>query len=379
MVKIAIVQEYVPMYRQPFFEELIGLLDAYGIECRVFAGDPNKVQAKRNDGFESGFIRKVNQREYRVFGKRVVVSDVLSELAEFDMVIFEQARRNLALYRILARRVLINRSKSRRRQILALWGHGRDYATESGTLTRLLMAQLTNQVDWFFGYTKDSVDHVVGEGFESSRTTTVENSIDTKNLLADLQQIEQSVSECTDTTNLCYIGALDSSKNIPMVLKCAELVHRGDPQVRLTILGDGEASGDVAAYCAVREWASYRGHSTGKEKAAVLAKSELILNPGRIGLIALDSLTAGVPIATTDYGLHAPEYAYLDPGLTCAVFPNDDESYAQGVQELLSDKELLSRMQQNCMDQRGNYSIENMAKNFADGIRAALMIDQSSA
>ncbi len=367
------------MYRQPFFEQLIQLLDLHGIECRVFAGNPNKVQAKRNDGFESTFIRKVNQREYRVFGKRVVVSDVLDELAEFDMVIFEQARRNLALYRILARRGLIRRSNSRPRQVLGLWGHGRDYATKSGTVTRLLMAQITNQVDWFFGYTQDSVEHVVSQGFERSRTTTVENSIDTKNLLADLQRAPHRSSQDTVTTNLCYIGALDSSKNIPMVLSCAELVHRGNPQVRLTILGDGEASGDVEEYCSVREWASYRGHSTGKEKAEVLAKSQLILNPGRIGLIALDSLTAGVPIATTDYGLHAPEYAYLDPGLTCAVFSGDDESYARGVTELLSDRELLSRMQQNCIDKRGNYSIENMAKNFADGIRAALKMNLSSA
>jgi hypothetical protein len=36
--------------------------------------------------------------------------------------------------------------------------------------------------------------------------------------------------------------------------------------------------------------------------------------PGRVGLVAIDALALGLPVHTTDFGFHAPEIEFLQPG-----------------------------------------------------------------
>lgn len=370
MRQVAIVQEYVPQYREPFFKQLGILLQKSDIQLSVFAGQPNGLQADRNDAVKADFIKHVAQREYAVAGKRLVVSNVTNLLKEFDLIIFEQARRNLPLYQILLKRAMAPRR--RKRQILALWGHGRDYANVSGAFTSRLMTMLTHQADWFFGYTEDSVNHVVRGGYRRHRTTVVQNSIDTRSLIEQVDGFHAQSMRVSNVRRICYIGGLDESKKIAMLLRSADLMRSMEPNLCLSILGDGHLRANVENFCQTREWAEYLGHSSGAQKAYVLANSEILVNPGRVGLLALDSLATGVPIATTTYDYHAPEYGYLAPGFTCIELPDDEEAYARGVVAMLRQPQALGKMRANCISSRGQYSIEKMAGNFALGVIEAL-------
>ena len=70
-------------------------------------------------------------------------------------------------------------------------------------------------------------------------------------------------------------------------------------------------------------------------KALIAATARLLVNPGRIGLLAVEALVMGLPIVTTRWPYHAPEVEYLIEGETVHSSANDTESYVQLILELL--------------------------------------------
>ena len=75
---------------------------------------------------------------------------------------------------------------------------------------------------------------------------------------------------------------------------------------------------------------------------------------------------------TTDCGLHSPEIAYLQPGVNGLMTANDLASYVAGVQALLSDAEVLARLRAGCLESAKEYTVENMARNFTQGLLQCL-------
>lgn len=47
----------------------------------------------------------------------------------------------------------------------------------------------------------------------------------------------------------------------------------------------------------------------------------MLLNPGRVGLVAVDALVLGLPVLTSDAGRHAPEIEYLTEGSDLFTVP----------------------------------------------------------
>lgn len=365
--RVAIVQEYVPKYRIEFFRGLISELGKREIHCDVLAGSPNRAQSARGDNSNSEFVLPLKQREVNVLGKRLVFSDAYARTSGYDLVIFEQARRNIALYRKLIRR---------KRQAIALWGHGRDYAQPASAASRQLLMRTTERCDWFFGYTPESVDYVVGNGFPARRTTTVMNSIDTVSLRKQVGQAPERelIEGAQFGTRLCYVGGLDESKKVGFLLRSLDAIHANEPAMTMVFVGDGSDRLLVSEFCRARSWASDLGHLSGPAKAEVLKNSDILLNPGRVGLVALDSLGAGIPIVTTDYQFHAPEFWYLSNGETCVVSYGGLEGFVESVVALLSDKNRLIDMRAKCSQKGMNITIEKMIANFSEGVETAVLL-----
>lgn len=145
-----------------------------------------------------------------------------------------------------------------------------------------------------------------------------------------------------------------------------------NPKFRLVLCGDGELRPLVEKFCHDNAWASYEGPLFGVEKARAFVKSCLLLIPGRVGLVAVDSLVSGVPIVTTDNDLHAPEFEYLTPGRTCFVSQDSTDSYAATILDLLRDKLAVAQASRSCVHDSHHFSAESMAARFASGIAAAL-------
>ncbi len=376
MPRVVIVQEYVPHYRRPFFEKLASLGRESGVEIIVAAGDPTGGQTGRGDGVSLSGQRILTQKEFRLGKRRVTIRKVRLAVADADFVVLEQARRNFDAYYWLARR--------NRKFPVALWGHGRDYTQHSGVVGELLRRWLTARADWFFAYTEGGGTAVASQGYPGERVTVVNNSVDTTDLVEGLRRLsDQAVIEFRRRHDLrnstaLFLGGLDASKRLDFLLDSAAIVHENLPDFRLVIAGDGVERERITSFAANNTWCVYLGQVHGPEKWSALAAADVLTMPGRVGLVAVDSFAAGLPIITTNWPLHAPEFEYLIPGKNGLVVEDDIHAYARELENVLVDVPMRQRLSSHARDSAEHYSVEKMAKRYLDGIRQWMMHPRKS-
>ena len=293
-------------------------------------------------------------------------------VAGADLVILEQARRNLDAYLMLSPPGRLRPSK------IALWGHGRDYTRASGAVDRRLRRWLTLRSDWFFAYTRGGVDAVIGDGFRPSHVTLVQNSIDTASLSESVRLItdEQvrtfaSMHDLRGKTAL-FIGALDESKRLPWLLEAAEKCYERDGEFRLLVAGDGELRSQMELSASEKTWLKYLGPLTGSHKALAFAAAQVLAMPGRVGLVAVDSFAAAIPIITTAWAWHAPEFEYLDNDRNAVITSDQSHAFVEALHNLLNDPALLLRLGRVCRADSELVTLSAMADNFLNGILHAL-------
>jgi glycosyltransferase involved in cell wall biosynthesis len=373
MARVLIVQPYIPFYRIAFFQGLRRELARHGIELTVAAGTPDRSQALRLDAVEDGVAVSLPTRQVALAGRKLVLRRLGRRAATFDLVVVEQALRNLDAYELAARRLL------RGRPTLALWGHGRTYVRRRSTVEEWALTRLTGFADWFFAYTRGGARHVINRGFPPQRVTVVQNTIDTLALIhlrAALSEIEtaslaRQLRLGSGPTAL-YLGALDPSKRIPWLLRAAEELARRISGFTLLVAGGGELAGLVARRAGKEAWLRYVGFADDRTKVSLAGLSRALLVPGSVGLVAADSFALGVPIVTTTWPYHGPEFEYLESGANALVTPDDLTAYVDAAARLLSDGELHAHLVHGCARSATVYTLEAMIGNFAAGILAAL-------
>ena len=159
-----------------------------------------------------------------------------------------------------------------------------------------------------------------------------------------------------------YLGGLDGSKRVDFLAATLDELHERGSDVHLMVGGAGKES-FLLQEARDRGQVSALGYVQGSAKAAVLKSSIGIVNPGRVGLLAVDALVAGRPILTTDWKYHAPEIEYLEPGKS--LFTSIDTAPAFAA--LIDDFRPLGNV-----DGGSAPTLDAMVKNFSKGIRAML-------
>ena len=342
------------------------------IELDVFYGQTPREWSDRNDSARPSYATELPTKFFRVGSRNVSLKRLgRSFLRDYDLVIVEQAVRNLETYGLIL-------SKNRRNKI-AFWGHGRTYTQQPRQLEERIKNRITLRGIWFFGYTQEGVDAMSHEGFPRSRMTVVQNSIDTDKLARQISSVPPGETDdfrlkhdLSAGHTALYLGGLDASKRIDFLLSSAEAVAMNDPKFRLIIVGSGSQAQAVADASTKCSWLRPLGTLFGRDKAIALTAADIMMNPGRVGLVAVDSLTAGVPIVTTNWPYHAPEFSYLSHDQTAIVSSDTVMSFSAEVSALISDIQKLSQMRSRCIAESKQYSTESMVNRFASGISGAL-------
>ncbi len=114
------------------------------------------------------------------------------------------------------------------------------------------------------------------------------------------------------------------------------------------------------------------GRATGARLAELAATAELVLAPGAIGLVAVDSFALRTPIVTTNWPFHRPEAEYLVDGVNARITPNDVQGYADAVRRLLSADDEMEELRRGCAASSLRYTLEEMVSRFAGGVLEAL-------
>jgi glycosyltransferase involved in cell wall biosynthesis len=373
--EVVIVQRRLTHYRVPLFEKLRASLEADGVRLRLLHGAPTAEDATKRDEGRLPWAEALPATD--LLGGRLCWQPYGTPTAGSDLVIVTQENR--FLYNLWA--LSAGRARGHPRRV-AFWGHGANLQSRSPDGWRERFKRVwTRRVDWWFAYTALSVELVRRDGFAPERITNVENAIDTRALAADCSAVTGADLEAArrrlgiqGARVGLFMGSLYEPKRLPFLLEAGEQLAARVPGFALLVSGDGPQRGLVADAARTRPWLRHLGMQKGRDKAVALRLSEVILNPGLVGLGILDAFTAGLPLVTTDCRIHSPEIAYLRSGENGVMTANTLADYVDGVAALLGNEAERRRLGVNAQSAAARYTIENMAQRFRAGIHGALQV-----
>lgn len=369
MTKVCIVQRRLTHYRVPLFAALREALAERGIQLELLAGRGTLAEEKKHDAGELPWAKSIPT--HYLAGERLCWQPVGRHLAGADLVIVTQENKLLQNHLLML---------MPRRFKLAFWGHGANLQSDNPRgFKERFKRWTTNQVDWWFAYTQMSTDLVTRAGFPGDRITVLNNAVDTSELHRQRQSVtpeethvlRESLGFGMGPVGV-YVGSLYSDKRLDFLFAAAEAIHREIPDFHLLIVGEGPERVSVQAWCAANPWARWVGARFGREKVACMSMAQVMLNPGLVGLGILDAFVCGVPMLTTDCGIHSPEIAYLENGVNGVMTVNDLSVYVESSVRLLRVPQELDTLRAGCVTSAQEYTVENMARRFADGIERCL-------
>ncbi len=372
MKRVAVLHPWLPQYRVPFFEAACDVLRGHGIELQVLHGTAPPEVAARGDARRTPWAVEVPTEFFHVAGRTLAVHRVERHFRGTDLVILEQAIRNIETYPALLRAAFGGPR-------VALWGHGRTYTKPTSAAEERAKRWLTRRASWFFAYTEGGADTVARNGFDRRRVTVVQNSIDTGALRRERARITRAGADAlrselgvVEGRTALYIGGLDADKRVPFLLEAADLIAAEIKGFRLLVAGTGDQAQLVGSAASRSSTVVPVGAVDTRRKAELAAVSELMLMPGRVGLAVVDSFALTVPMVTTRWPYHAPEFEYLRDGGNGVVTEDDVAVYAGEVVRLLQDRELMVLLAKGCDASAGVYTLAHMVENFTRGVLAAL-------
>tara|TARA_B110000908_G_C10258981_1_gene457697 strand:- start:2150 stop:3274 length:1125 start_codon:yes stop_codon:yes gene_type:complete len=369
--KVVIVQEHIPHYRVKFYNLLREQLDARGVDLDLYYSPLNSIAA-----IPGGvpWAKTVKTRKLWKF----VWQPVFRAVRRADVVILAQESKYVLNYLLFAYAAV---SKLK----LALWGHGRNFqSADVSSLRERLKCYFSRRVDWWFAYTERSKNVIEDMGFDGQRITTVKNSIDTKSIQQFKNQTKEDdldrvkVELGIDSENVAiFVGRFLPMKRTEFLIRACELVRERVPDFHVILIGKGPEQNLVKKAELKHAWIHPVGVKDDREKVPYWMISKLLLMPGALGLVVLDSFVFGVPMVTTSVGGHGPEITYLDNGRNGVVTeddPDDVRAYADKVVDLMSSKSQLTEMSRQCLQDAELYSIEEMVDRFVDGVESVVKI-----
>ena len=364
---VLVVQRRLPHYRVPYFEALRVELNRRGWDLRLAHGVGTAAEQIKND---SGSIAWAESLETRyLFGGRLCWQPFSHLICDAAMVVVTPENKlvnNIPLQFFRSDDVRVG-----------LWGHGANLQGTTDSWRERFKRISAKRADWWFGYTDMSVPLILRTGFPADRITTLNNSVDTVELQTlkartsreSLDSLRARIGLKGDAVGI-YVGSLYEEKRIEFMLATAQQIHDKVPGFEFLVVGDGPQRSIVESFCAAHPWVTHLGIRKGQEKVDLIGLAKVMINPGLVGLSILDAFVLGTPMITTDCGLHSPEIAYLQDGVNGIMTANSAEAYASTVATILTDTAALDRLRAGCERSAAQYTIQNMAVNFANGVEA---------
>lgn len=360
--RVLFIQQHLPLYRVAFFENLRAYGKAAGVTIDLAYGESDSVVGRRLQNRRISWALPHRVRSFRVAGRELLTYQAVYRLSsKYDVVVVEQANRHLLNLLLLLRR----RVRPGSRPLVAFWGHGYDHHDQGSVGSRRLKESFLRCPDWWFAYTSSVERYLVEHGVPSSRITTVVNAIDVAQLQRDIRRL----SRARAPRRALFLGGLYASKRLDYLLQAADAAYASEPEFELVISGAGELEAMVRSAASTRPYVQYIGPVSGQRHAEELSHSAVLLMPGSVGLVAVDSLAAGCPIVTIDHTFHSPEFEYLNDA-TSLIMPEETSARAFGeaTVTLMNDSSRLEAMREACAETARGLSVEQMAEMFLRGL-----------
>jgi len=370
MAKVLIIQRAIPHYRVSFFKELYARLNNTGIELSVIYS----TGPKEGDPFHTNSSHPWGKR-VKCFslhrGARRITLQLINplKLDKFDMIIIEQANEHFLNPIIFFLRFIY-------RYKVAFWGHGKNRQCDSRhSISEALKRYMLNWSDWWFAYTPETTRYLIDRGVPESRITTVNNSTDTASFYAELIRVNElviakkKIELDIKSNNIgLFCGSMYAKRGLDFLIAAADEIREKVSDFHLILIGAGSAENLIEEAAHTRDWLHYLGPAYGAEKAVIFSMSKMLLMPGVLGLIVIDSLVSGVPIITVRSDQHGPEIDYLEDGVNGFITEPITTLFAEKAVELFGDEKLYLNLKMNCINSSKKFNMQAMLDNFSCGI-----------
>jgi len=372
--KVVIIYRYIPNYRKTFYEKLKSSLISQNIDLILVYGQPGNFDMAKNDSVEIQWGKKINNKIFYLFGKEIYWQPAFCHIKNADLIIVEQASKLLINYIFILLNVL-------RLKRIAFWGHGKNFQQEKASqVGEWIKRIISKNVFWWFAYNDYSKMIIKQLGFPENRITSVQNAIDTEELIVAKNQFSRieinkfKLSREVNGSHIgLFVGGMYYEKNLPFLFSACELIRLKIPDFEMIFIGSGKDVSLVKEFDAKYDWVHYVGPKFGKDIVPYFLLADLFLMPGLVGLAILDCFVMNVPLVTINHNNHSPEISYLEDGVNGIIIKeNDPKKYAEAIINLFSDDELLTNLKKGCEVSSRKYSLDNMVNNFQNGIIHAL-------
>lgn len=375
--RVTFIHAWVLQFRQGFHALLRDQLAQRGIEFALVHGQPHGQWATKEDAMSVPWAHHVDNRILTVAGREAIWTPAREFIRDSNLVIIGQQSKQLLTYELFARQLL-------GRQRMAYWGHGKNLdELGKSQIGEVVKRAMSRRVHWWFAYTQMAAQVVRDLGFPSERITVVNNAIDTRSLIREADSIvPEEIDDLRDRLGIdsdhvgLYVGGMYNHKRLPYLIDACREIRRQVPDFHMIFLGGGPDLGVVRAAAAGHEWMHVMGPTFGREKVKHFQLAKVMLMPGRVGLAILDTFALGTPLVTVADSVHSPEIEYLAPGENGLMLPagSTPRDYGTAVADLLRDEGTLRRLADGALKARETYSIEEMARRFADGVERAVRL-----
>lgn len=361
MFKVGIIQDYVPSYRAKFFEKLRKNLLEHGIDLQLLSFLPLGTQLARGDFVHLDFLNNFPQWQIQIGTRSIVFPKQVRQFRNYDALIGPLRGSSFSTNIMIFHCLKFGKP-------YGLWGHLRNYVNSDNSLDLFVeKAQMRNATS-IFTYTNSGKMFGIEQGIESDKIFVLNNTFDLSELKSEIENISaEEISELCKRLHLkkgktlLYIGGLDTSKRIDFLASVLNEIWTKDKEIKLLVIGEGQDK-HLLDNAVNRAQVHFLDNSQ-RIKALAGKVSKLIVMPGRVGLIAVDAIALGIPIVTTNYKFHAPEFEYLVEGKSKFSSKFDTpSSYSELLMALMSTKHALTFSE-------NPPSIENMLSAFEKGIQ----------
>jgi glycosyltransferase involved in cell wall biosynthesis len=331
--RVAVTQPYVPGYRERLWSLVIEQLREADVECRIFFGgdrDQEREVAARRDGIEPGWASRV-------------ASLTVQPVRSIPKFMFRRLPRTWRGRRVLLVTEMQGTNlnawlRAGLRQPYITLGHGISATTTQSPLADVAENLLNSSAACALTYTETGRRHVLASTrLREDQVTAFRNSTDTSRLqraMAGVTPADEAAFRArhgipTDARVSLFLGALNRFKAIDLLVEAARIVFARDPSQWLVVAGDGESRSLLEELAQETHRVVLLGQAGPPDFAPAAAMSHSLLNPGRVGLVAVDALVMGLRVVTTSGAAHAPEFEYLRQGVDVLEVAPTPEAYAR--------------------------------------------------
>ncbi|WP_414172429.1 glycosyltransferase [Clavibacter tessellarius] len=299
---------------------MIDELREAGVDCRVFYGGDREQErdvAARGDGIEPGWasrvgvltlqpVRSVPKFMFRRLPRTWRGRDVL--------LVTEMQGTNLNAW-----------LRAGLRQPFVTLGHGISATTTQSPLADAAENLLNSQATRALTYTETGRRHVLDSTrLREDQVSAFRNSTDTSRLQRAMDDVTPADTAAfrarhgmpDDARVSLFLGALNRFKAVDLLVEAARIVFAADPAQWLVVAGDGESRELVDRLARETGRVVLLGQAGPADFAPAAAMSHSLLNPGRVGLVAVDALVMGLRVVTTSGAAHAPSSSTCAPAST---------------------------------------------------------------